>query len=554
MKKRNIKTKRKNYKGSITVFAALSFMLIAQFIFTMLEVSRTIEVRKALQMNTESVLESIFANYCSPLWEEYRLLGTSVVNSDGDLSFNNVQAQLQNLTEVNLGGREKSLLAGTSLLTAKMTDANFEEFLLMTDDNGAVFQEVVCAYMKENLTYETARTIYDNLNDMKNAKDQYGDAENSIDSARDSIKEAREEERRIQEELQKQSEDAKKSGKDSSKKKKKLPKMKGASGEKVRVTSSKSPKVSSDATSAEMPEEEENILDIVSETKKNGVLSLVLPDDATLSNSAISLDSSVSHRTLEKGNSQREGSDDWYLDVLLNQYFNNYFSCYTNQKSGHHMKYELEYLIAGKGEDAENLRTVIKELLAVREAVNMASIVTMEDKQAEALAMAVTLVGFTLNPAIIEFVKYAILAAWAFVESVLDLRTLLQGGKIPIIKTQLTWTSNLSELSSLLSGWSKAKESSTGFDYQSHMAALLFLQNNGKVCMRAMDMQEATVCSVEGYEDFKMDRVIVDAKVCATYEYSPVFLGFVTIVEKKMNNFRMQQTSHYSYLVGKEGV
>lgn len=554
MKKRNIKTKRKNYKGSITVFAALSFMLIAQFIFTMLEVSRTIEVRKALQMNTESVLESIFANYCSPLWEEYRLLGTSVVNSDGDLSFNNVQAELQNLTEVNLGGREKSLLAGTSLLTAKMTDANFEEFLLMTDDNGAVFQEVVCAYMKENLTYETARTIYDNLNDMKNAKDQYGDAENSIDSARDSIKEAREEERRIQEELQKQTEDTKKSGKDSSKKKKQLPKMKGTSGGKVRTTSSKSKKVSADETSVEMPEEEENILDIVSETKKNGVLSLVLPDDATLSNSAISLDSSVSHRTLEKGNSQREGSDDWYLDVLLNQYFNNYFSCYTNQKSGHHMKYELEYLIAGKGEDAENLRTVIKELLAVREAVNMASIVTMEDKQAEALAMAVTLVGFTLNPAIIEFVKYAILAAWAFVESVLDLRTLLQGGKIPIIKTQLTWTSNLSELPSLLSGWSKAKESSTGFDYQSHMAALLFLQNNGKVCMRAMDMQEATVCSVEGYEDFKMDRIIVDAKVCATYEYSPVFLGFVTIVEKKMNNFRMQQTSHYSYLVGKEGV
>ena len=554
MKKRNIKTKRKNYKGSITVFAALSFMLIAQFIFTMLEVSRTIEVRKALQMNTESVLESIFANYCSPLWEEYRLLGTSVVNSDGDLSFNNVQAELQNLTEVNLGGREKSLLAGTSLLTAKMTDANVEEFLLMTDDAGAVFQELVCAYMKENLTYEAARTIYDNLNDMKNAKDQYGDAENSIDSARDSIKEAREEESRKEEELQKQTEDTKKSGKDFSKKKKQLPKMKGTSGGKVRVTSSKSSKVSSDATSAEMPEEEENILDIVSETKKNGVLSLVLPDDATLSNSAISLDSSVSHRTLEKGNSQREGSDDWYSDVLLNQYFNNYFSCYTNQKSGHHMKYELEYLIAGKGEDAENLRTVIKELLAVREAVNMASIVTMEDKQAEALAMAVTLVGFTLNPAIIEFVKYAILAAWAFVESVLDLRTLLQGGKIPIIKTQLTWTSNLSELSSLLSGWSKAKESSTGFDYQSHMAALLFLQNNGKVCMRAMDMQEATVCSVEGYEDFKMDRVIVDAKVCATYEYSPVCLGFVTIVEKKMNNFRMQQTSHYSYLVGKEGV
>ena len=243
MRKRNIKTKQQKYKGSITIFAALSFMLIAQFIFTMLEVSRTIEVRKTLQMNTESVLESIFANYCSPLWEEYRLLGTSVVNSDGDLSFNNVQAQLQNLTDVNLGGREKSLLAGTSMLTAKMTDANFEEFLLMTDDNGAVFQEVVCAYMKENFTYETARTIYDNLNDMKNAKDQYGDAGNSIDTARDSINEAREEERRKQEEFKNQAEDTKKKGKDSSKKKKQLPKMKGISGRKTRTISSKSNKV-----------------------------------------------------------------------------------------------------------------------------------------------------------------------------------------------------------------------------------------------------------------------------------------------------------------------
>lgn len=542
MRKQDIKTKQQKYKGSITVFAALSFMLIAQFIFTMLEVSRTIEVRKALQMNTESVLESIFANYCSPLWEEYRLLGTSVVNSDGDLSFNNVQAQLQNLTEVNLGGREKSLLAGTSLLTAKMTDANFEEFLLMTDDGGAVFQKVVCAYMKENLAYETARTIYDNLDYIKNAKDSYGDAADSIDGARDSIKEAREEEQRKQEEQKKQ------------KKQKKLPKTKGTSGAKTQTTSTQSKDVQTSEMATETSAEEENLLDIVSDAKKNGVLSLVLPSDTTLSNCAISLDSSVSHRTLETGNAQREGSDDWYSDVLLNQYFNNYFSCYTNQKSGHYMKYELEYLIAGKSEDAENLRTVIKELMAVREAVNMASIVTMEDKQAEALAMAVTLVGFTLNPVIIAFVKYAILAAWAFVESVLDLRTLLQGGKIPVIKTHLTWTSNLSELPTLLSGWSKAKESASGFDYQSHMAALLFFQNNGKVCMRAMDMQEATVCSVEGYEDFKMDRVMVDAKVCATYEYSPVFLGFVTLVEKKMNNFRIQQTSHYSYLVGKEGV
>ena len=56
------------------------------------------------------------------------------------------------------------------------------------------------------------------------------------------------------------------------------------------------------------------------------------------------------------------------------------------------------------------------------------------------------------------------------------------------------------------------------------------------------------------YAGYGYAGVMVDAKVCATYEYSPVFLGFVTLVEKKMNNFRIQQTSRYSYLVGKEGV
>ena len=112
--------------------------------------------------------------------------------------------------------------------------------------------------------------------------------------------------------------------------------MKGISGRKTRTISSKSNKVQTAETSVEIPDEEENILDIVSETKKNGVLSLVLSSDATLSNSTISLDNSVSHRTLEKGNAEREGSDDWYSDVLLNQYFNNYFSCYKSKKWSSH--------------------------------------------------------------------------------------------------------------------------------------------------------------------------------------------------------------------------
>lgn len=50
-----------------------------------------------------------------------------------------------------------------------------------------------------------------------------------------------------------------------------------------------------------------------------------------------------------------------------------------------------------------------------------------------------------------------ILAAWAFCESVLDLRALLDGDKIPLIKSDTSWTSSLYGMTSMLTGQVKAK-------------------------------------------------------------------------------------------------
>ena len=65
-------------KASITVFAALSLMLVAQLLFTLLEAARHYELQKVLYMNTDTVLESVFADYCSPLWETYKILGVAL--------------------------------------------------------------------------------------------------------------------------------------------------------------------------------------------------------------------------------------------------------------------------------------------------------------------------------------------------------------------------------------------------------------------------------------------------------------------------------------------
>ena len=129
-------------KASITVFAALSLMLVAQLLFTLLEAARHYELQKVLYMNTDTVLESVFADYCSPLWETYKILGVRVDDTEGKLCFNNREAQLRGLTLDHLGSKEqKTLLSGMSLLTAEMTDARYDPYRLLTDQNGVVFFE-----------------------------------------------------------------------------------------------------------------------------------------------------------------------------------------------------------------------------------------------------------------------------------------------------------------------------------------------------------------------------------------------------------------------------
>lgn len=58
------------------------------------------------------------------------------------------------------------------------------------------------------------------------------------------------------------------------------------------------------------------------------------------------------------------------------------------------------------------------------------------------MALGAIIGGITLTPEVIEGVEKGILAAWAFCESVLDLRALLDGDKIPLIKgSDTSWTS-----------------------------------------------------------------------------------------------------------------
>jgi hypothetical protein len=232
--------------------------------------------------------------------------------------------------------------------------------------------------------------------------------------------------------------------------------------------------------------------------------------------------------------------------VLFSQYLLDHFACYTNGEGTGTLQYELEYLLCGKSKDKDNLSGTVDRLLAVREAANMIALAQDVEKQKIAYSVAVALAGATANPAIIYAVKCGVLAAWALAESILDVRTLLSGGKIAIIKTSAQWTTDILHLGSAFSSFGKATECSNGLTYERYLGFLLMV-NEKKCAYRAMDIQESAIRKMEGYEDFYMDNMVTDAQLSADYSYKTIFLGMETLTRRMKRSLTVSTQADFSY-------
>ena len=69
----------------------------------------------------------------------------------------------------------------------------------------------------------------------------------------------------------------------------------------------------------------------MTEVKKEGVLSLVLPENTKVSGKSINIEETVSHRSLEKGTMDSYAGTDWYQKVLFYQYLVNYLGNYVEK-------------------------------------------------------------------------------------------------------------------------------------------------------------------------------------------------------------------------------
>ncbi len=551
-KRAGCKSSKAKCEGSMTVFAALSIMLVASFLFVLLEATHQQQLCRVAQMNTSLVVESVFSNYCSPLWEKYQILALDNGMTEEQEPFVSWEYYAADLSKKNLS--KSGFMRGTNHLRMDTKGAEFVAYRMLTDEDGKAYIKTIADYMRNTIGQQAIVKLaaeYQQLSAM-DISDKPDDT--ALAGADNAIAEAK----RLEEEKAKKAEEARKKVQEAAEKAEAAKKAEDAkkteATKKAEEKAGTTPKEDTEKAEKEAPKSKgecaielaENPLEIIKNLWHQGTLSLVIKDAKAVSNMKEDWSDAVSKREKYAGIGMEPIQIDATDTLLFTEYLLDHFACYTNGEATGTLAYELEYLLCGNEKDQSNLSETVQRLLAVREAANLAYLATDASKQELAYSVALSLVGATANPGIIYAVKCGLLAAWALAESVLDVRALLFGDKIAIIKNGAQWTSDLLHLGSVFSSFGTATNCQNGLSYQRYLGFLLMMQAQ-KVSYRSMNIQEHVIRSMEGFEDFCMDHLVVDAEIAMNYSSHTIFTGMELITRNKKRAFTIPVQQSFSY-------
>lgn len=473
-------------RGSMTVFAALLFMLVASLLFALLEAARVNMLGVYADMTSELALESAFAEYQPELWEKYHLLGLDGAYGGTTFSEDYVTGTLGARIRTNLDVRGD----GSRVMAMEHVLAWPEEYQLLTDGDGSVFLHCVSEYMQENLPLLAAQMLYERY--------LGGQAVGEDSPVGDSVWNAKQALENVQ--LQQRSR-----------------------------------------------EQSANPFDAVWEWKQNFVLGMVVEDVENLSTGKIEPEECLQNRTLQSGTRTQIPEIGWYDRILVMEYADNCFSDFGSAKKEGPLAYELEYVVCGKVGDRENLEAVVERLLLAREAANVIHIMLDQEKRFAVSEAAVALAGATANPVILKAVEYGLIGAWAYTESILDIRALLCGDKIALIKSEEQWTSNLMNLAQTLEGSLRAENCEGGWSYQDYLKSFLLMISEKNLAYRMMDVMEQNIRRIYSYRNCRMDHMLSGASYTITYEADTLFWDFSVLSHSEMGRLQYQTMQSFSY-------
>lgn len=250
-----------------------------------------------------------------------------------------------------------------------------------------------------------------------------------------------------------------------------------------------------------------NPLEIIKRIRTMGILGLVLPDNAVISEKEADVSGFTSNRNLQKGMGDIGGRETGISDkVFLQAYAMNKLGTYREPGYPGALAYQAEYIVGGRGSDRENLKKTVNRMLLLREAANAAYLYTDPEKRAQSGALAASLCTALLIPEGAFAVEKLLLLGWAYGESLLDVRQLMAGGKVPLVKSSASWQLELTDIGQIFTLLRDGQAQNTsGLDYNDYLQILLFATSGHNLTFRCMDMIEQNIRLKPGKENFRID-------------------------------------------------
>lgn len=492
-------------QGAITVFLTMTFLLVLSLIFSVIESARVQAVRMLVETGMDTALESLLAGYQRELYDAYDVLLFDGSNGSGSISEEKLGAMLNGNMQYVLQPDKDTLLKNTDFYRVSCGDITVREIALATDDEGMVFRDSAVNFIRDFLgeseiealtgKYEWAMENIEQSNDYTEKETEVGDA------------------------------------------------IRGLEEEKSRIDEEK-------AEEAQAADSQTDPSVQVDQIRSMGILELVCQDTSAISQKSITLSEMPSGRKLYQGSGKQEYEEGVVANILFQNYLIRKFPHAASKESDTegNLAYQLEYLLVGEGHDVDNLKGVINRLLMIREGANFAYLLTDGAKVAEAYSAAMLLVGYTCLPVLIEATKYAILLAWAYAESVLDVRVLLAGEKCALAKTAQTWKTSIGNMGEVASMDPKQMSDKNGITYEEYLQMLLLIADQRELSMRALDLMELQIRHMTQNEKFRIDCCVAAVEAQAEMDTSSVFLdlSFLNVFAAGKSK-EMKITRKYSY-------
>lgn len=444
---------RIRFKGQITVTLALVLMVVVSLLLSMVEAARSAALEVKLECAAQTAVYSLFAQYHNELANRYDLLFIDSSFQSNAPSFAKLEEILQEYMEQNCKvPKDQFFLNARDWYGIEKTICAVEAVRLASDSSSPALYQQAVSYMKDLVTADYCEDI---KSWIKVVEKESIDPEELVRQNNKSIENAEE----------------------------------GYEGdEKWRITTL-------------YPE-----FDL---QKMFGEKELVWFTGVgkALSPKKINLQNTYSFRHKNEGS--KELNPPKLTDPLQDIYFNEYIllklGSYTGVEKDGALDYQSEYVLQGKSSDMENLLHMCKDLFFLRAAANMIPLAKSEEAKMIVETISSFAVLIDLPP---DMVKPLLYILWAGVEGLLDTQDLLNGGRVPLIKSYQDFSISLKGITTPGEGLYMRKEKhaiTDGLCYEDYLRIFLLDVSRQTRISRCMDMIEANIRLTQGNEYFRLD-------------------------------------------------